>query len=104
MYLLGRQYVSRIRLERRVIHNWRCSMSRFLKRLAYARRNYERRRTGRLAVAGRNLLGVAAVVAVLAIVPGPMMAVGLPLGAAFAAIGVALLATIFLAPIGLLLL
>jgi len=79
-------------------------MSRFLKKLAYARRNYERRKMGRLAVAGHSLLAVAAIVAVLGFVPSMMFGTGLILGAALAAAGVAFLVTIFLAPIGLLLL
>ncbi len=79
-------------------------MSRFLKKLSYARRNYERRRMGRLVVTGHSLLAVGALVAVLGLVPSVIFGTGVVLGGALAALGVALLATIFLAPIGLLLL
>ncbi len=79
-------------------------MSRFLGKLAYARRNYERRRTGRLAVAGHRLLGLAMIVAVLDFVPSPMLGTGLVLAVPLGVLGAALLATIFLAPIGLILL
>ena len=80
-------------------------MSRFLKKLAYARRNYERRKMGRLVVAGHSLLAVAVVVAALGLWPvGVLFGSGLVLGAALAAVGVAFLVTIFLAPVGLLLL
>ena len=79
-------------------------MSRFLMKLEYCRRNYERRRTGRLAVASRNLFAMAALVAVLAFVPSPMFGTGLILAVPLAALGAALLATILLSPIGLLLL
>jgi len=76
-------------------------MLRFLMKLEYCRRNYERRKAGRLAMAGNSLLALAVPMAILGIVPSPGFVTGLVIAAALAAVGVLMLFTVLLAPVSL---
>ncbi|MEE8374658.1 MAG: hypothetical protein V3R87_13205 [Dehalococcoidia bacterium] len=78
-------------------------MMRFLMKLEYRRRNYERRKAGRLATAGNGLFAIAVPMALVGVLPSPMFGVGVAVAALLAALGVLMLFTVFLAPIGLLL-
>ncbi len=76
-------------------------MLRFLMKLEYCRRNYERRKAGRLATAGNGLFAIAVPMAILGVLPSPAFGVGILAAAALAALGVLMLFTVLLAPVSL---
>ncbi len=74
---------------------------RFLMKFEYCRRNYERRKASRLAMAGNSLLALAVPMAILGVVPSAGFVSGLVVAAALAAVGVLALFTVILAPVSL---